>query len=119
MTRHRRIAGLAAALAVAVGVGAGVADATPAPLTPDDQKFADAVAALGIPAGPDIDLPAVGHKICDMLTSGRASNINPVPTVRGVVSKLESTGMSRGQAIGLMRAAVAVYCPQHGGVVGR
>jgi Protein of unknown function (DUF732) len=123
MIRHPRISALVAAvvavMGMASGVGAGVAGATPAPVTPDDQRFAEAVAALGIPAGPDIDLPAVGHRICDMLTSGRASNINPVPTVRGVVNVLENTGMKRGQAIGLMRASVAIYCPQHAGVVGR
>ena len=52
-------------------------------------------------------------------TSGLAGNINPVPTVRGVVNTLENAGFSRGQAGGLMKAAVAVYCPQHGAVIGR
>ena len=63
---------------------------SPAPAYPDDQRFADAVKALGLPAGPDVDLPAVGHRICEMITTGRASNINPVPTVRGVVNTLRT-----------------------------
>ena len=119
MTAYR-FAAFIAAMAVAACVGtAGVAGAVPAPAYPDDQRFADAVKALGLPAGPDVDLPAVGHRICEMITTGRASNINPVPTVRGVVTTLQNTGMSRGQAIGLMRASVAVYCQQHASVVGR
>ena len=115
MIRHRRNAGI---VAVVLGV-AWLGAAQPAAAETDDQRFADAVATLEIPTTPGDDLPAVGHRICDMLTSGLAGNINPVPTVRGVLSTLENAGMSRGQAGGLMKAAVAIYCPQHASVIGR
>ena len=119
MIRRRRKARIVAAVLGLAWLGA-VGAAQPAAAETDDQRFADAVAALEIPTAPDDDLPAVGHHICDMLTSGLASNINPVPTVRGVVSTLENTGnMSRRQAGGLMKAAVSVYCPQHASVIGR
>ena len=118
MIRHRRKARVVAAVLGVVWLGA-VGAAQPAAAETDDQRFADLVATLKIPTTPDDDLPAVGHRICDMLTSGLAGNVNPVPTVRGVVSTLENAGMSRGQAGGLMKAAVAVYCPQHGAVIGR
>ena len=95
MIRHRRNARIVAAVLGVVWLGA-VGAAQPAAAETDDQRFADAVAALEIPTAPDDDLPAVGHHICDMLTSGLASNINPVPTVRGVVSTLENTPRSSG-----------------------
>ena len=85
----------------------------------DDKKFIDEVAALGIPFAPNEDLPAIGRSVCEMLNGGLAGNPNPVPVVRGVVQKLEISGMSREQAVGLMRVSVAVYCPQHGRYMGR
>jgi len=84
-----------------------------------DEAFEQAVASLGIQMGPNVDLPAVGHQVCDMLTTAVTGNPNPVPAVRGVVTTLESHNMSRTQASGLMKASVVIYCPQHGRMVGR
>jgi Protein of unknown function (DUF732) len=117
MIRRRKAHIIAAAIGVLWLSAVGAAQ--PAAAETDDQRFADAVATLKIPTTPGDDLPAVGHRICDMLTSGLAGNINPVPTVRGVVNTLENAGFSRGQAGGLTKAAVAVYCPQHASVIGR
>lgn len=114
MIRHRRAAAAVLVAIAAIG-GTGVANAT----TAEDQQFEDAVTALEIPTTPDQDIPAVGHKICDWLTVGLASDINPVPTVRGVVNRLENAGMTKKQSVGLMRAAVAVYCPQNARFIGR
>ena len=118
MTRlHRSITVLM--LAAGLAVFGGAASVQSAQAQTNDQQFADDVAALGIPFGPDEDLPKIGHSVCEMLTGGLTGNPNPVPVVRGVVSKLESGGMSKSQAVGLMRASVAVYCPQHGRFMGR
>ena len=118
MIRHRRNAHIVAAVIGIAWLGA-VGGAQPAAAETDDERFADAVATLEIPTTPDDDLPAVGHRICDMLTSGLAGNINPVPTVRGVVNTLENAGLTRGQSGGLIKAAVSIYCPQHASVIGR
>ncbi|KUH81531.1 MULTISPECIES: DUF732 domain-containing protein [unclassified Mycobacterium] len=85
----------------------------------DDKKFADEVAALEIPVGPEVDVPALGRNVCEALTQGLAGTVNPVPVVRGVVNSLANNGISRAQAAGLMRAAVVVYCPQHARFTGR
>ncbi len=75
---------------------------------------------MGIKFAPNTDLPAVGHQVCDLLTTGLASNsVNPVPAVRGVISTLTSKGMERAQAGGLLKASVDAYCPQHARFVGR
>jgi hypothetical protein len=104
---HRAIAVVMAAAGVAMFGGAAFAQAET-----QDEQFAAAVAALQIPAVPD--LPALGHGICNMLTGGLTGNPNPVPVVRGVVNELENSGdITKPQAAGLMRAAVSVYCPQH------
>lgn len=116
MIRRRAVAAVLAAAWVGVGVVAGAGSAS---AETDDQRFADAVAALGIPTPPGDDLPTVGHRVCDWLTSGLASNVNPVPTVRGVVSILEGSGLEKGQAVGLMRASVGIYCPQYTRLIGR
>ena len=70
-------------------------------------------------AAPPEELPAVGHHVCDMLTAGLVGNPNPVPAVRGVVTTLAGNGMSKEQAVGLMRASSAVYCPQFARFMGR
>ena len=54
----------------------------------------------------------MGQRVCEMLTGGLTGNPNPVPVVRGVVSRLQSSGMDKHQAVGLMRASVFIYCPQ-------
>jgi Protein of unknown function (DUF732) len=117
MIRHRRNSFTVAAAAAGVAlVTAGIAGAA----TPD-EIFTDAVAKLGITFASDVDLPQVGHSVCDMLTKGLAANVNTVPTVRGVVQTLQAQagGIERKQAAGLMQAAVAVYCPEYRRIVGR
>ena len=92
----------------------------PAQADTPDERFTAAVSALGIPLAPNTDVPAVGHHVCDMLTSALQSNaVNPVPAVRGVVTTLESMGMKREQAGGLLKASVVIYCPQHARFIGR
>lgn len=115
MTPLRRT--LTAATVVAgLAVFGGVATAQ---AQSDDQQFTDQVKALEIPFAPDEDLPAIGQSVCEMLNGGLAGNPNPVPVVRGVVQRLENSGMSKQQAVGLMRAAVVAYCPQHARYMGR
>ena len=108
---------------MAACLGAGLA-AGPAAAAPDDgstattatpdEKFAEAVTALQIPLKPGTDVPAVGHSVCDMLTSAIKNNVNPIPSVRGVVTELQNRGLERPQAIGLMRISSGVYCPEYG-----
>ncbi|MGZ8802346.1 MAG: DUF732 domain-containing protein [Mycobacterium sp.] len=115
MIRHRRAAAVAMVTAgFSMFAGAASAQAETA-----DERFTQAVTALGIQIAPNTDLPAVGHQVCDMLTTGVVGNVNPVPAVRGVVATLASNGMSRDQAVGLMRASVGIYCPQHARFIGR
>ena len=111
---YRRMAIATVAAGIAMSGGAAFAHAQTA-----DEQFASAVATLDIPMPAGEDLPALGHGICNMLTGGLTGNPNPVPVVRGVVGKLETGGISRQQAAGLMRAAVNVYCPQHLRYLGR
>ena len=118
MNRHRRNARAVVAV-IAVACLSAIGAAPSAAAETDDERFADIVNQLQIPTSADDDLPAVGHRICDTLTSGLASNVNPVPTVRGVVSMLQANGLSRRQAAGLMKASVAIYCPQHTAIMGR
>lgn len=42
-----------------------------------------------------------------------------MPVVRGVVTTLTNGGLQKGQAVQVMRASAAVYCPQFGSVMGR
>jgi hypothetical protein len=117
MVRHGRAA---AVLSAAAGViVAGALTAVPAAAQTQDEAFAAAVKALNIPFGPNVDLPQVGRGVCDRLSQGLATNVNPVPVVRGVVNTLRNSGIDRAQAAGLLRASVAVYCPQYGNIIGR
>ena len=103
-----------------VAAGLALGSAATASAQTQDEKFVDAVNSLGIEtaATPD-ELPAVGQRVCDMLTTGLVGNPNPVPAVRGVVTTLSGNGMSREQAVGLMRASSAIYCPQFARFMGR
>ena len=62
----------------------------------------------------------MGQRVCEMLTSGLAGNPNPVPvgTWHGE-PRLQNSGMSHEQAVGLMQASVDIYCPQFGRFMGR
>ena len=101
-----RVAVIAVTATAALFAGAGTAVAQD-----NDAKFADAVSQLQIPTE-GLDVPALGKGICDMLSNGLATSINPVPVVRGVRDRLTTGGITREQASGLMRAASAAYCPQ-------
>ncbi|PRC42613.1 DUF732 domain-containing protein [Mycobacterium sp. ITM-2017-0098] len=116
MIRHRRtIAAVMAAAGLAMFGGAATASAQ----TPDEQ-FANVITQLGIPFAPDEDLSLVGHKVCDMLTTGLTGNPNPVPAVRGVVQTLENNAdITKQQAVGMMQASTYIYCPQWARLVGR
>jgi Protein of unknown function (DUF732) len=120
MIRHCRTTAVAMVLAgFAVAGFAVFGFAASAHAQPNDQQFIDEVNALGIPVGPNDDVPLMGQRVCEMLTGGLTGNPNPVPVVRGVVSRLQSSGMDKHQAVGLMRASVFIYCPQHGRFMGR
>ena len=115
MIRYPRSAAVAVAVACfAVWGHAGTAGADT-----NDERFDDAISALGITAAPGTDIPAIGRGVCDALTEQMATNPNPAPIVRGVVSTLEQSNMTRAQAVSFMRTSVAVYCPQHGRYAGR
>ena len=101
MIRHCRTT----AIAMVVAGFAVFGFAASAHAQPNDQQFIDQVEAMGIPVGPNDDVPLIGQRVCEMLTGGLTGNPNPVPVVRGVVQRLESSGMSRHQAVGLMRAS--------------
>ena len=85
MIRHCR----AFALAMAVAGFAVFGFAASAHAEPNDQQFIDQVNALGIPVGPNDDVPLIGQRVCETLTSGLTGNPNPVPIVRGMVGQLE------------------------------
>lgn len=122
MIGHRFVAALAAGCAVAVvGVGAP-AHAVPTEdrvHTVADTQFIEAVDGLGLQVAPGQDIPALGHQVCGMMTAGLQTSINPVPVVRGTVRTLQANGLTKPQAVGLMRASVAHYCPHYGRYIGR
>ena len=98
MIRHCRTTAVAMVVAgFAVFGSAGSAQAKP-----NDEQFIDEVNALGIPVGPNDDVPLMGQRVCEMLTGGLTGNPNPVPVVMGVRNALASNGVSRQQASGLI-----------------
>lgn len=115
MTRDLRAV---AAVMVAAGFSLFAA-AAPAVAETPDERFTQAVDAMGIEVEPGTDLPAVGQQVCEMFATQVVTSVNPVPAVRGVVSTLQNSGISREQAVGLMRASVGVYCPQQARFIGR
>ncbi|CAN5615981.1 hypothetical protein BH09ACT7_BH09ACT7_59140 [soil metagenome] len=119
MIRHRCRSAVTAILVGACLSLTALFGAASAGATPDDDRFAAAVAALGIPPEPGVSLPDVGHSICTMLSTGLQGSVNPVPVIRGVVSHVQAGGLSRAQAGGLVRAATDVYCPEHAALLGR
>lgn len=115
MIRHRRtIAAVMAAAGLVMFGGAATAQAQTT-----DELFTAKLIELGIPLGPEDEAPAIGKKVCEMLTGGLTGNPNPVPVVRGVVTTLSNNGISKEQAVGLTQLSVAAYCPQYGRLVGR
>lgn len=86
----------------------------------NDERFEEAVSSLGINAGPETDIPAMGRAVCDAMTQQKlAQNPNPVPVVRGIISTLQNSNLSREQAVRFMQTSVIVYCPQFGRFMGR
>ena len=94
--------------------GAAVAHAQDA-----DEQFEKAVNSIGITAGDETDLPALGKNVCNTLTTEMAKNPNPPPVVRGIVASLQNSNLSREQAVGFMQASVVIYCPQFARFIGR
>lgn len=116
MIRRRRTVAVAM---VAAGLAMFGSAATAQAETPD-ERFANAIASMGIPTAPDEDVSLVGHKVCDMLTGALTGNPNPVPAVRGVVQTLESNAdLTKQQAVGVMQASTYIYCPQWARLIGR
>jgi hypothetical protein len=107
------------AAAVAVAGAAVCGSGAIAHAQTNDERFLKAVTSMGITAGPDTDLPALGRSVCDTLTQQMAVNPNPAPLVRGIVASLENSNLTRDQAVGFMKASVATYCPQHYRLTGR
>ncbi|MBO0678909.1 DUF732 domain-containing protein [Mycolicibacterium sp. S2-37] len=106
-------------VAAAVAVAAVCGNAAIAHAQTSDERFQEVVNSMGITAGPDTDLPAMGRAVCDTLTQQMAVNPNPAPLVRGIVASLEDSNLTREQAVGFMKASVATYCPQHYRLTGR
>ncbi|MGO4442418.1 DUF732 domain-containing protein [Mycobacterium sp. 2YAF39] len=84
-----------------------------------DEQFEKAVNSLGITAGDETDIPALGKNVCNTMATEMARNPNPPPVVRGIVSSLQNSNLSREQAVGFMQASVAIYCPQFIRYIGR
>ena len=84
-----------------------------------DERFEEAVSSMGITAGPETDIPALGRNVCDTMTRELERNPNPPPVVRGIVSSLQNSNLTREQAVGFMQASVTVYCPQFTRFIGR
>jgi hypothetical protein len=102
----------AAILSAAMAFGSGSAYATP----DEDAAFVAIVKQLNIPV-PDPDQAVqVGQGVCTAMDSGK---IEPAPTIRGVLNNLMSKGLDKTQAVGLVRGAVSVYCPQYTPLVAR
>jgi hypothetical protein len=114
MTTLRRAVTVVMVAGLAVFGGAATAHAQTA-----DERFEEAVSSLGITAGPETDIPALGRTVCDRMTQELERNPNPPPVVRGIVSSLQNSNLTREQAVGFMRASVTVYCPQFTRFVGR
>jgi hypothetical protein len=117
---RRTITRTAASAIAAVALGSSVLfGAATAAATPQDDQFTEVVSALGIPVESPEQSVQLGHDVCTLLTQGGAHGPNPVPVVRGVVGRLTNAGMTKGQAANVMRAAVKIYCPEFGSIVGR
>jgi hypothetical protein len=106
-------------VAAGLAVFGGAATLQSANAQTTDEKFEEAVSSLGINAGPQVDIPAMGRSVCDAMTQQLAQNPNPAPVVRGIVGTLQNSNLSREQAIGFMQVSVLVYCPQFGRFIGR
>lgn len=105
--------------AVAAVLIAGAASVAPASAATQDEQFIAVVEALGISIGEGVDAPAIGRGVCATLTSDISANTNPVSSVRSIVTTLENEGLTDSQAVGVMRYAVMIYCPQWGSFIGR
>lgn len=113
MIFRRQTAWAVAAAAIASGVAFGTA---PAHASVEDDRYLKIVEQLDIPGEPEAAIQ-VGHEICKAVEAGK---IEPARTVRGVINHLmNQAGISKGQAAGLVRGAVSVYCPQYTSLVGR
>lgn len=87
--------------------------------TDGDERFEEAVSSLGITAGPETDIPALGRNVCHTMTQEMARNPNPPPIVRGLVSSVQRSNLTREQALGFVRASLTAYCPQFVRFMGR
>jgi hypothetical protein len=105
-------------IGAAAVAGAALFTAGPAwaDLSPQDQQFLKVVQELNVPVNSDADAIAIGQEVCKAVDAGK---IQPASTVRGVMSRLQGQGLSKGQAVNLVWGAVAAYCPQYSSIVGR
>ncbi len=101
----------AGSLSVAITFGCGSAHASP-----EDDAFVSIVKQLNIPVASPDDAIQVGRGICSAMDAGK---VEPAPTIRGIVSRLTSQGLEKGQSVGLLRGAVSVYCPEYSALVAR
>ncbi|AQA02405.1 hypothetical protein BVC93_08110 [Mycobacterium sp. MS1601] len=106
---------VAAALGSTLALSTGTATASPA----QDEQFANILTQLDIPHESPEQAATLGNHICRLLAENGAAGPNPVPVVRGVVTTLTNGGLEKGQAVQVMRASAAIYCPQFGSVMGR
>jgi hypothetical protein len=118
MTTLRRAVTVVVAAAGLAAFG-GAASVQAAHAQTADEQFEQVVGSLGITAGPETDLPALGQSVCTTMTRELGRNPNPPPLVRSIVSSLENSNLTRAQAIGFMQASVAVYCPMYTRFTGR
>ncbi|MBJ7386630.1 MAG: DUF732 domain-containing protein [Mycolicibacterium sp.] len=118
MITRRLVQVVSSALVAGAALGAGLTAAAPAwaDVTPQDQQFLDVVKQLEVPVNSDEDAIKIGREVCQSMDAGR---VEPVRTVRGLVTGLQNQGLDKGKAANLVRGAVATYCPQYGSLVGR
>lgn len=118
MITRRLVRIVSSALVAGAALDAGLSAATPAwaDVTAQDQQFVDIVKKLEVPVNSDEDAIKIGREVCQSMDAGR---VEPVRTVRGLVTGLQNQGLDKGKAANLVRGAVATYCPQYGSLVGR
>jgi hypothetical protein len=114
MSIKRTLAGVAAASAFGAAIATGMPAASA--ISDEDQRFVDYVAEIKVPTNSPEETIQIGREVCQTMDAGR---LEPARTVRGMVSTLTGKGLEKGQAVQLIRAAVATYCPQYTAIVGR
>lgn len=106
------------ALVAVFAFGAAIITGMPAAgaISDKDQRFVDYLEEIKVPTNSPDEAIQIGREICQTMDAGQ---IEPARTLRGMVTTLTGKGLQKGQAVQLIQAAVATYCPQYTPIVGR